>query len=83
MKRLGTYVTNKTGHAPAMKNQSLRGELEVSMICVGAIEWTRWKLSRVKECGGSKCKMREVLPGVHVIDAVCLLDRASGLGKCS
>ena len=29
------------GYAPAMKNQSLRGELEVSMICVGDIEWVR------------------------------------------
>lgn len=65
-------MTNKKGHAPAMKNQSLRGKLEVSMICVGAIEWARLKLLRIKECGGSKCKVRKCLPELHVTDAaVC------------
>lgn len=49
-----------------MKNQSLRGKLEVSMICVGAIELGS-KLSRVKECGESKCKVRVFLPEVHAI----------------
>lgn len=28
-------------------------------------------LSRVKECGGSKCKIRGFLPGPHVIDTLC------------
>ena len=36
-----------------MKNQSLRGKLDVSMICVGAIEWVS-KLLWVKECGGKQ-----------------------------
>ena len=58
---------SQKGHAPAMKNQSLRGKLEVSMICVGAIELGS-NLSRVKECGESKCTVRVFLPGLHVID---------------
>ena len=52
-----------------MKNQSLRGKLDVSMICIGAIELGS-KLVRVKECGESKCKVSGFLPGPHVMDAL-------------
>ncbi len=41
-----------------MKNQSLRGKLEVSMVCVGAIEWAR-SCQGVKSVGGGKCKVGE------------------------
>ena len=79
---LGRDAIGKKGHVPAMKNQSLRGKLEVSMICVGAIG-VGSMLSRVNECGGSNCKVRGFLPGLHVIDTLSLLDGPSGLWLCS
>lgn len=52
-----------------MKNQSLRGKLEESVICVGAIE-RAGKCQGLRSVGGKQVQMQGFLPEPHVIDSL-------------